>query len=101
MKFLLLGLLAAVGLGLSIACSEGEDLSAVAPVTGVTDVTVSNMTFTPAVIEVPAGTTDTWTFQDGDTPHDVKGDGFQSEVMREGTFTHTFSTPGTNDYKCT
>ncbi|MGD9890955.1 MAG: hypothetical protein AB7U18_06650, partial [Dehalococcoidia bacterium] len=80
MKFLLLGLLAAVGLGLSIACSEGEDLSAVAPVTGVTDVTVSNMTFTPAVIEVPAGTTVTWTFQVGDTPHDVKGVGFQSEV---------------------
>ena len=27
--------------------------------------------------------------------------GFQSEVMREGTFTHTFSTPGTYDYTCT
>ena len=101
MKYMLLGLLATVGLGLSVACAEGEDLSAVTPVTGVTEVTVSNMKFTPSVIEVPAGTTVTWNVQDGDTPHDVKGDGFKSEVMRVGTFTHTFSTPGTYDYKCT
>ncbi len=100
MKMLLLGLLAVVGLGLSVACSEGEDLSAVTPVTGVTEVTVNNMKYTPSVIEVPAGTTVTWSFEDGDTPHDVKGDGFKSEVMRQGTFTHTFATPGTYDYKC-
>ncbi len=100
MKMLLLGLLAVVGLGLSVACSEGEDLSAVTPVTGVTEVTVNNMKYTPSVIEVPAGTTVTWSFEDGDTPHDVKGDGFKSAVMRQGTFTHTFATPGTYDYKC-
>jgi plastocyanin len=101
MKFLFLSLLAVVGLGLSVACSAGEDLSAATPVTGVTEVVVKNMKYSPAVIEVPAGTTVTWRFQDSGTPHDVKGDGFQSEVMREGTFSHTFSTPGTYDYKCT
>jgi plastocyanin len=100
MKMLLLGLFAVVGLGLSVACSEGEDLSAVTPVTGVTEVTVNNMKYTPSVIEVSAGTTVTWSFEDGDTPHDVKGDGFKSEVMRQGTFTHTFATPGSYDYKC-
>jgi plastocyanin len=67
----------------------------------VAEVVVKDMKFSPAVIEVPAGTTVTWTFQDSDTPHDVKGDGFQSAVMRAGTFTHTFSTPGTYDYQCT
>jgi plastocyanin len=99
MKYLFLALLAVAGLGLSIAC--GTDLSAATPVTDVTEVVVKDMKFSPAVIEVPAGTTVTWRFQDSDTPHDVKGDGFQSEVMREGTFTHTFSTPGTYDYRCT
>jgi plastocyanin len=101
MKTLLLLLVAVVTLGLAAACSEGEDLSAATPVTGVTEVVVKNMKFTPSVIEVPAGTTVTWRFEDGDTPHDVKGDGFKSEMMRSGTFTHTFDEPGTHDYRCT
>lgn len=99
MKTLLLCLLAIAGLGLAAACSE--DLDAATPATGVTEVVVKDMKYTPSVIEAPAGTTVTWSFEDGDTPHDVKGGGFPSEVMREGTFTHTFDTPGAYDYKCT
>jgi plastocyanin len=101
MKALMLCLLAVVGLGLFAACSEDEHLADATPSTGVTEVVVDNMKYTPRVIEVPAGTTVTWSFEDGDTPHDVKADGFQSEVMRSGTFTHTFASPGTYDYTCT
>ncbi len=101
MKKLLLLAVAAVSLALFAACSDDEDLASVAPSTGVTEVVVKDMRYTPQVIEVPVGTTVTWTFADGNTPHDVKGDGFQSEVMRSGTFRHTFDTPGTYDYRCT
>ena len=58
--------------------------------------------FTPAAIQVPAGTTVTWRFEDGFVPHDVKADGFTSgDPRRKGTFTHTFDRPGTYPYRCT
>ena len=72
MKRLLLLTVAMASLALLAACSEGEELSNVAPRTGVTEVVVKDMRYTPRVIEVPAGTTVMWTFADGDTPHDVK-----------------------------
>lgn len=87
-------------LGLLTACSPADADLEEAPVTRTRNVVVRDMTFAPRVIEVPAGTTVTWSFQDGDTRHDVKGAGFASEVMRVGTFTHTFSTPGVYDYRC-
>jgi plastocyanin len=31
----------------------------------------------------------------------VAGDDFQSEIISEGSFTHTFDEPGTYDYACT
>ncbi len=34
-------------------------------------------------------------------PHNVVGDGFASEVMQSGTFTYTFTDPGTYPYVCT
>ena len=73
-----------------------------APVTGVTEVAAKDNRFTPAAIQVPAGTEVTWRFEDGFVPHDVKADGFSSgEPRREGTFTHTFAQPGTYAYHCT
>ena len=73
-----------------------------APVTGVTQVTAKNTRFTPAAIQVPAGTEVTWTFKDGFVPHDVAGDGFGSgDPRRKGSFTHTFDRPGTYPYRCT
>ena len=101
MKTLFLLVLSVVALGLLAGCAGGGIAEETPAVKGVTEVVVKDMKFTPRVIEVPAGTTVTWRFQDGDTPHDVKGDGFESEVMRSGTFTHTFTTPGTYDYRCT
>jgi plastocyanin len=98
----LLFLLALVAtFGLLMACSQAEaDLEGV-PAARTNRVVVEDMKFTPQVIEVPAGTTVTWSFTDGDTPHDVRGDGFKSEVMRTGTFPHRFSDPGVYDYRCT
>jgi plastocyanin len=73
-----------------------------APVTGVTEVAAKDNRFTPAAIQVPAGTEVTWKFEDGLVPHDVKADGFSSgEPRRKGTFTHTFAQPGTYAYHCT
>jgi plastocyanin len=73
-----------------------------APVTGVTEVAAKDNRFTPAAIQVPAGTEVTWKFEDGFVPHDVKADGFSSgEPQRKGTFTHTFDQPGTYAYRCT
>jgi plastocyanin len=81
---------------------EGGDGADAALVTGVTQVTAEDNRFTPAAIQVPAGTEVTWTFKDGFVPHDVVGDGFSSgDPRRKGTFTHTFDRPGTYPYRCT
>jgi plastocyanin len=71
------------------------------PVTGVTEVAAKDNQFTPPVIQVPAGTTVTWTFKDRFVPHDVTADGWTSgEPQRSGTFAHTFDLPGTYPYRC-
>jgi plastocyanin len=46
-------------------------------------------------VTVEPGTTVTWEWDDGDTPHDVRADEFQSEVVSSGTCTHTFEETGT------
>ena len=72
------------------------------PVTGVNQVTAKDNRFTPAAIQVPAGTEVTWTFKDRFVPHDVAGDGFTSgDPRRKGSFAHTFARPGTYPYRCT
>jgi plastocyanin len=73
-----------------------------APVAGVAEVAAKDNQFTPPAIEVPAGTTVTWAFEDGFVPHDVTADGFSSGApQRSGSFTHTFDQPGTYPYRCT
>ena len=74
------------------------DLSS--PVSGVTTVAVDDNVFAPAAIEVPAGATVTWEWR-GSADHNVVGDGFESAVQDEGEFGHTFTAPGTYDYRCT
>ena len=101
MKIVFLLVLSVVTVGLLASCSGGTIAEDVPAAKGVSDVVVKDMKFMPQVIEVPVGTTVTWRFQDGETPHDVKGDGFESEVVRSGSFMHLFSTPGSYDYRCT
>ena len=77
-----------------------HDASALTPArTGVTDVAVRSMAFSPKVVKVPAGATVTWHFRDS-VAHDVRGADFSSAVTATGDFRHTFTTPGTYDYHC-
>ena len=100
-------LTAALALGTALVLAgcggdEGGGGAEADPVTGVSQVTAKDNRFTPAAIQVPAGTTVTWAFKDGFVPHDVAGDGWTSgEPRRSGTFTHTFDRPGTYPYRCT
>jgi plastocyanin len=92
----------ALGAALVLAGCGGDEGGgggeAAAPATGVTQVAAKDNRFTPAAIQVPAGTEVTWTFKDGFIPHDVVGDGFSSgDPRRKGTFDR----PGTYAYHCT
>jgi plastocyanin len=84
------------------ACGTGEasSPSTVADTDGPT-VVIEDLAFEPETLTVKAGDTVTWVWNDGALDHDVKGDGFRSEVMSEGTFSHRFDEPGTYDYVCT
>ena len=101
------GVLAALALAAVVLTGCGGDEggggnAAAAPVTGVTEVAAKDNKFTPPAIQVTAGTTVTWSFDDRFVPHDVTGDGWTSgDPKSKGTFTHTFDGPGTYDYRCT
>jgi plastocyanin len=85
------------------ACGTDEASPAATPAAdpGGSTVTIQDMTYTPKTLTVPAGTTVTWVWNDGAIAHDVKGDGFRSKVIADGTFRHRFDQPGTYDYLCT
>jgi plastocyanin len=79
-----------------------DSAAAAAPAAGDGAVTIANFSFDPADVEVAAGTTVTWTNNDG-VPHRVvaNDESFDSEDMGQGdTFEHTFDTAGTVDYIC-
>jgi plastocyanin len=99
---LLPGLLLAAALLTGCAAGGGQDEAASdPPVKGTTQVVAKQTRFTPAAIEVPAGAEVTWSFQDGQMPHNVEGDGWSSgDPQRSGTFRRTFDQPGTYDYAC-
>jgi plastocyanin len=99
---LVLALGAALALTLLAGCSgEEQPAAAQPPAAGVTRIVARANTFIPASVTVPAGTTLTWSFEDGAVPHDVKGGGLDSGGPRsKGTFTHRFDRPGTYDYRC-
>jgi plastocyanin len=84
------------------ACAENPpDVEEAAGGTDGATVVVADMVYTPETLTVEAGTTVTWMFDDGAITHDVAGDGFKSETVASGTFTHRFDEPGTYDYLCT
>jgi plastocyanin len=65
-------------------------------------VDITNFTFAPSTVTIPAGSTLTWTNHD-EEPHTVAaGDGlFHSPGMGAGaTYSFTFANPGTFDYVC-
>lgn len=65
------------------------------------DVAVLDRSFSPASLEVSAGSSVTWTNR-SDREHTVtfRSGGGSGEFGRGGTFTHTFDAPGTFDYLC-
>ena len=71
-------------------------------VAGVTDVSVVDVAFAPADIEVPVGTTVDWTNGDPFAHTVTARDGaFDSGTLDGGqTFSQTFGEPGTYDYFC-
>jgi len=91
---------AATSLAIVLALSACGSLDDETPVTGITTVEVRDNNFRPAVIQVPAGTEVTWDFT-GRQPHNVIGDGWGSDVLSTGTYSHRFEAPGTFDYTCT
>ena len=69
---------------------------------GGTAVAIADFKFNPATLTVPVGTTVTWTNQD-EEPHTLaaKDGSFHSPGMdTHGTYSFTFTTPGSYDYIC-
>ncbi|HME48515.1 MAG TPA: cupredoxin family copper-binding protein [Mycobacterium sp.] len=65
-------------------------------------VSINNFKFDPATLTVPVGTTVTWTNLD-EEPHTVaaKDGSFHSPGLdTHGSYSFTFTTPGTFDYIC-
>jgi amicyanin len=72
-----------------------------APVAG-NAVTIDNFKFDPATLTVPVGSTVTWTNKD-EEPHTIaaKDGSFHSPTLdTKGTYSFTFTTPGSYDYIC-
>lgn len=66
------------------------------------EVVMQNHEYSPETLEVPTGTTVTWTNQDG-TNHSVTSEDelFDSTVGPDENYTYTFDENGTFDYYCT
>jgi plastocyanin len=81
----------------SLAMSPGD-----MPASGAT-VKIDNFSFGPATINIPAGSTVTWTNND-DVPHVVSSDDnkmFKSKALdTDDHFSFTFTKPGTYNYYC-
>ncbi len=77
-----------------------ETAAAVAPQE--VQVAIQDFAFSPQVLEIPVGTTVTWTNNDTSQHTATANDGsFDSGVLAQGgTFSFTFDTPGTYDYIC-
>lgn len=72
------------------------------PATGVTAIEIKNFAFTPKVIEVPVGTTVTWTNLDSVAHTATSDDGtFNSGNLNSGeAYSFEFKTAGTYAYSC-
>jgi plastocyanin len=91
-----------VTLGLSLlvltACGGTDGTDATAP--DGPAVFLRNLAYDPVEITIQSGETVTWVWDDGGTGHNVVGEGFRSELITGGTFSHTFEDPGTYTYMC-
>jgi len=103
--YLKIGLLFIAGM-VMISCGKSNgygnnNTTTPPPVTNT--VSIVNMTFSPATLNVPVGTTVTWTNNDNMT-HTVTSDasGFDSgDIAPGGKYSKVFSVAGTYAYHCT
>jgi plastocyanin len=100
-RIVLVALAGLLALALGACGTDEASTAATAAGNGGPTVAVQEMAYTPETLTVQAGATVTWVWNDGAIAHDVKGDGFRSKVMSEGTFSHRFDQAGTYDYVCT
>ncbi len=94
-------LVAALALGALLAACVDDVPTTPPPVTDSLTVTIEDMQFTPSQVTIEAGDTLSWVWNDGVMPHNVSGDGFESETQSDGSFSHTFDDPGDFPYVCT
>jgi plastocyanin len=93
-----LGLLSLAGLA-QLPVAETAAMAAASTAT----ISIENFKFAPQTLTVTAGTTVTWKNAD-DSPHrigDKKGTFASAALDTDGTFSHTFTTPGEYPYICT
>ena len=57
-------------------------------------------TFKPEDVTIKPGEIVLWKWAGG-VQHDVQGEGFESDLMSKGEFSHTFDTAGEYPFKCT
>lgn len=95
-----------VGLGLIggvAGCSQGKPATTPSAdhVEPAVTVRAIDNAYDPALVEIEPGQAVRWEFA-GTAEHDVVADdgSFVSELMREGSFTHVFESPGEFAYDC-
>ena len=95
---LVIGLIAASPILLRILRDgAGQD-----PVVGATTIVLADDWFTPSVVEVAAGTTLTFVWEDGEVPHDIVfDDGVVADLRTTGTWTRAMTEPGELRFRCT
>lgn len=64
-------------------------------------VTLKDIAFSPAKVRVKEGGSVTWTWKDGDVPHNVTFEDRHSPTKHSGTYKLTFAKKGTFSYECT
>jgi plastocyanin len=82
----------------TVAACGGDDSSSSSAKPG--EVIVKDNVFSPKKTTIAPGDTVTWKFE-GASAHNVTFDGFNSKLMKTGTYTHTFDSAGKFDYHCT
>jgi plastocyanin len=92
-------LLAALPLVIVLGACGGDDDDDAAPSEPGVVRAVDNE-FEPKTIKVGVGDTVTWRFE-GNSAHNVQGEGFESDLMKDGEFEHAFEEAGEYDYVCT
>ena len=83
-------------------CGSGSSSSAAdCPEQAGDHVDVVDNEFRPEALCVEPGTEVVWEWKNARQAHNVAGEGFSSELQKEGEFRHEFPARGTFEYRCT